>query len=250
MTTIAAPLTNRVPDPSAESAIGGAQASAAATLYPITYDTTIKHSGTRSVRTDRTTTTLNVNVGVVNMTPTAFANIVKVAVTPGEIVSAAAMIRCLIPESRGRVTLAWRDSANAVVGTNTLGDIAFLDTSGAWNYVTLGAAVATAPAGAALVTLQPQVLLKAGQVCVGGEQAWFDSLMLNSGPVINPYFDGDTPGCKWMGPGSGGIIIARSPSQQSNWQVWDGTKLVYATPEGLFDGSAVVPQTYVDIAVV
>jgi hypothetical protein len=243
MTAIAPTLINRVLDPAAESGVGSAQTSAGATLYPITYDTTVFHAGTRSVRTDRTTTTPNVTIGAVNMSAAAFANVVRVPVVEGETICIAGMVRCNVTGSRGRAVISWRDNVSTVVGTNALGDIMPL-TLGAWNYVTMGSIVAVVPATAVTAVVQMQALMAQGQSTAGGEQAWFDSIALFSGSVAYPYFDGNTPGCRWAG------TAHRSQSQQPPWQVWDGTKLVAATPEGQWNGSAVVPQTYVDISVV
>lgn len=240
--------TNRAMDPSAESGIGGAQGSQAAAQYPMTYDTVIFHSGGRSCRTDRLDVSPNVNIGAVNFSPAAFANMTRIAVVEGEIISAAGMVRCLVAQSRARMTLSWRDAANAVVGTNAVGPLSNLDTSGAWNWIKNENI--QVPVGAVTVMLQPAALKAQGQVSAVGEQAWFDSCMLNSGPtILEPYFDGTFPNCTWGGNG----IAHRNPSirpLQTPWSQWDGSVERPLDVAGLWDGSALQPIDLRDVSVV
>jgi hypothetical protein len=166
-------------------------------------------------------------------------------VTEGETINICGMVRCNVTGSRGRAVISWRDNVSAVVGANALGDITPL-TLGAWNYVTMGAQVGVVPATAVTAVVQMQALMQQGGVTAGGEQAWFDSIALWSGPTAQTYFDGATPGCAWNGTAhrSSSTKPAVVPYQQ-----WNGSSLVNLTLEGVWNGSTVVPTALATVEI-
>jgi hypothetical protein len=201
MPTVTVLATNRAKDPTFESGIGGAQSSTSAALYPMVYDTAIKDTGVQSIRTDRQTGTPNTNIGVVNLAPTANANLMAIPVTPGEVVSGSARVRASV-DYRGRINFGFRDAANVVLSTAS-GPLILGLLAGQWTTVAFENVVV--PANATLLVPLGAVLTSASGVnTVGGEQAWFDSLIVVSGPTVEPYFDGDTAGAgaiayRWTG---------------------------------------------------
>jgi microcystin-dependent protein len=68
---------------------------------------------------------------------------------------------------------------------------------------------------------------------VGGEQLWFDTLMINTGATVLAYFDGDTAGHSWAGtpnqsqsqsPLVGSPGDAYIAADTGHLIVWDGTQ--------------------------
>lgn len=236
--------TNRVRDPSFESGIGAAQGTNNASLYPFVYDTAKFLNGTRSIRCDRSATTPSNTVASIFATPTAAANICVVSVAPGEIISVSGYVWCSITGFRAGINAGWRDSANGVIST-TNGPVVTGLTPSAWNLIKFENV--TAPALNDHVAFNVVASMSVGVNTVGGEQVWFDSMMMNTGTTVNTYFDGNTAGCSWSG------TAHRSASNRAAvvpYQLWDGSALTSLSVEGVWNGTSVVPTTFATVEIV
>jgi hypothetical protein len=197
------PVTNRVPDPSGESGLAGGWASNNATLWAATWDTVTYRTGTRSLKTARTTTTPSAQIASVFLTPTSPTNAIAVKVTPGEVISIGVYARTDVTPANAMVQASWRDGAGALISTVS-GPTAPIAAANTWQRLTFQNLTVTPANAATLVVIV--ILTKPTGVTVGGEQAWFDSLIVAAGSTTPDYFDGDTPGAYWTGQAN------RSPS--------------------------------------
>lgn len=201
LSTVTTPgAVNRAIDPSAESPMAGTNGvwiTNNAALYPVTLDPTVFHSGTRSAKSVRTTSTPSLAISSVNFTPpnTSGPSLpYRVNVTPGEVVSFAVYVRSEVA-GVARITPQWKDAAGANVASTT-GPAVSVPAGTGWTRVAFeGREV---PAGAAYVQIYGTLNLPSG-LTVGGETCWWDSLMVNTGPTVGAYFDGSMPGASWAG---------------------------------------------------
>lgn len=205
---------NRAPDPSLEGAAG---TTTSATLYPISDDTAIFYAGTKSKRVDRAATTPSAIIGTFHLTGTSTSSPVKVPVTPGEIVSASFRGRNGVAGGRFTLNLRWYDSTGATITTTS--DSLVAVTQNTWTEIKRENQ--TVPAGASHVSVLATAYGPSGYTSVGGEQAWFDAVMVNSGSTVLPYFDGTTPADATYTYGWAGTANASTPTRTEK-VVWRG----------------------------
>lgn len=231
---------NRVLDPTFESGVASAQASNNGALYVLTYDTTIVQSGARSALLTRSASTPSTTLGSISFTPAQFANVVKVPVTPGEVISFGCFARCSVAHM-ARMSYTFRDASNVNVGSNTLGPNLGPFGVGTWDAIKFENI--TVPAGAAFVILQCAVSTTGGN-SVGGELCWFDSGICVTGATLPSYFDGNTAGCSWSGtPHQSQSVRA----VQTPWTLWNGTTEAPLDPTQ-WNGSAALPVDLRDVS--
>jgi len=229
---------NRAFDPSFENDAMGLPSSN--TNFSGGFDTTNKVVGTRSYMTTRTVGTGN-QISTPTFTPTSTTSPYRILATPNEVITVSCRAMTDQVNWRGRLDLSCRTAAGA--GTTLQGTLVTLLPAMQW--VVLSNTF-TVTATAAYVSVVGNAFLLGGSVVLG-ERGWWDGLMVTSGSTVEPYFDGDTPGCEWNGAANASTSIRRAVQP---WSVWDGTTAQPLTVSGVWDGSAVQPATLTDISVI
>lgn len=121
------------------------------------------------------------------------------------------------------ITLSWYDSSGSLLSINA--------SPGATSVGVQTISVqATAPSTAAFMS----VTIGCSSNGSGTLDFLVDSVMLVKGPLV-PYFDGDTPGCEWLGQNGRSLSAQFAPSTPGESSVIDGVYLDPITPNVAFN---------------
>jgi hypothetical protein len=213
---------NRHLSPSFEHASSYASSGYAYSTYN-GFDTTNFFTGSRSLKYTRNATPLDTTIALAYVSHPTLGNAQAIAVTPGEVVSAGAWVR---PSVTCRVNMAhvWRNAAGSSPAVTPT--VYTTIPANTWTWVKNENQVV--PADIVVDQIRLDFITVSGNV-VGGEVVNVDSVMVNSGPVVYDYFDGDTLGAAWSGtPGlSTSYMLLSSAPQQilSNNGLYDGLSI-------------------------
>jgi hypothetical protein len=217
---------NLAPNPSAEGAGGWLSNNGA--LYPTAYDTAVKRSGTRSVRSSAQGSQIGAN-------GSAFMSLYEVGgapapVTPGAVYTVSLWMRHNVAAPGvGRIAVGhtWLDANNATIG-GAYYAAATTPAANTWARSTI--VTVPAPANAAKIRGICSVSVPPGQLIAAADTGWVDDYMVTVGPALVDYFDGDTPDTDalayaWTGPASGSPStlseVARTPGGVDPALTWD-----------------------------
>jgi len=233
---------NRLMDSSLESGVGNAQVNNNPTLFTMSYDTTVKHSGTQSIKIVRTTATPGAQIGNVSVSGPGTLNNHpnKIWVTPGETISAGGWFRCALDSWRAGFSLSWRDINSVLVGTALTQPSVLYSGANVWVWHTFENIIV--PAGVAFFNLNAIASVPSG-VTVGGEQAWIDDFICVSGAKCPPVDRSD-----WrpiMVPKQSNMIRPFGP-----WTQYDGAVTQSLDLAGQYDGAALQPVDLRDVSIV
>ena len=235
-----ATVTNRAIDPSLEvgTTWGGSNNAA---LYPVTGDTSTFYAGTRSIRSDRTSSTPNVTYISILFGSVSVASAFRIPVSPGEVVSASVRVKPDAANSNAKATMGiqFRDSSGTTISTSTSG--AFNLVGGVWNENVKREGI-TAPANTVLAIGLTVVSTQDGSNAPTGSQIWFDGFMFNTGATVFDYFDGASTGGAWTGTANASAsTLTRVPSTASG--TLTGTGAAAATGTATLAGSGSLAAT-------
>jgi len=235
---------NKVFDPSAETGLSGSFTSNSPTLYPVTFDTAVKHSGTRSARSDRTTSNPSNILASCYMTGAGVTNPSVSTMSPGDVISFGMWVRCSVDQWRQAWGIQFRDATAAAIGAGDVENVFGSYPANTWTFVTREGVVV--PAGVAFANIYLNVRGPSGYSTVGTEQTWQDDCVMVFGPKCPPYFDGYSPGCQWM------AVPYQSLSVRpvGPWSQWDGQYEQPLSYAGTWDGAALQQQQLATVAVV
>jgi hypothetical protein len=181
---------NRHLSPSFEHASSYASSGYAYSTYN-GFDTTTFVTGSRSLKYTRNATPLDTTIALAYVSHPTLGNAQAIAVTPGEVVSAGAWVR---PSVTCRVNMAhvWRNAAGSSPAVTPT--VYTTIPANTWTWVKNENQVV--PADIVVDQIRLDFITVSGNV-VGGEVVNVDSVMVNSGPVVYDYFDGEIIGYEW-----------------------------------------------------
>lgn len=201
--------------------------------WTVTTDTTVFRSGTQSRK----------STVVVNSTQTLsmydVGGFFPVGV-PATIYTFTVYLRTLLTGSTGTCAIYWLDASNATISTVVSVAIP-IASDGTWTRVSI---TGTAPALTAKMRPMCNVL-RAGSV--PGDAAWADDALLETGPLVRPYFDGTTAAgtdviYAWTGTPQASSSIARG-QVVAGWAAYVGVGAATRVTTTPFSGSGRLAAT-------